>query len=81
MKYFFWRFKSDKISIAIFCMLSYAALSMAEEIPVITIKEHRFSPQELGISAGKKIKILDYCIEAKGNSGVLNINQARLVPK
>ena len=29
----------------------------------------------------KKIEILDYCIEAKGNSGVLNIRQARLVPK
>jgi ABC transporter with metal-binding/Fe-S-binding domain ATP-binding protein len=29
----------------------------------------------------KKIEILDFSIEAKGNSGVLNINQARLVPK
>ncbi len=29
----------------------------------------------------KKIEILDYTIEAKGNSGVLNITQARLVPK
>ena len=29
----------------------------------------------------KKIEILDYGIEAKGNSGVLNIKQARLVPK
>ena len=29
----------------------------------------------------KKIEILDYSIEAKGNSGVLNITQARLVPK
>jgi ABC transporter with metal-binding/Fe-S-binding domain ATP-binding protein len=29
----------------------------------------------------KKIEILEYCTEAKGNSGVLNIKQARLVPK
>ncbi len=29
----------------------------------------------------KKIEILDYDTEAKGNSGVLNIRQARLVPK
>ena len=29
----------------------------------------------------KKIEILDCNIEARGNSGVLNINQARLVPK
>ena len=29
----------------------------------------------------KKIEILEYCVEAKGNSGVLNIKQARLVPK
>ena len=29
----------------------------------------------------KKIEILDYVIEAKGNSGVLKITQARLVPK
>ena len=29
----------------------------------------------------KKIEILDFSIEANGNSGVLKINQARLVPK
>jgi diphthine-ammonia ligase len=29
----------------------------------------------------KKVEILEYCIEAKGNSGVLNIKRARLVPK
>jgi diphthine-ammonia ligase len=29
----------------------------------------------------KKIEILDYNIQAKGNSGVLNVKQARLVPK
>ena len=31
---------------------------MADEIPVIRIKEHRFSPPELRIPVGKKIKIL-----------------------
>jgi ABC transporter with metal-binding/Fe-S-binding domain ATP-binding protein len=29
----------------------------------------------------KRIEILEYCMNAKGNSGVLNIEQARLVPK
>jgi len=29
----------------------------------------------------KKIEILDYNIQAKGNSGVLNVKQVRLVPK
>ena len=29
----------------------------------------------------KKIEILDYTTEAKGNSGVFNINRARLVEK
>ena len=35
-----------------------ALLSAAEDIPTIIIKDHRFSPEELKIPAGKKVKIL-----------------------
>ena len=39
-------------------MLPCGLLSALEEEPIIIIKDHRFSPEELKIPAGKKVKIL-----------------------
>ena len=48
----------DKISIAALLICACPVVSRAaEEIPVLTIKEHRFSPEELKIPAGRKMKI------------------------
>ena len=39
-------------------VFSCVVLLASEEIPVIIIKDHHFSPEELKIPSGKKVKIL-----------------------
>ena len=58
MKGFFRRFNLDKISILLVGVFFCGVLYAAEEDYIITIKDHRFTPKELKIPSGKKIKII-----------------------
>ena len=52
------RLKMGAVILSVIGLMGFAALGLAEEpIYKITIKDHKFSPEELSIPANKKVKV------------------------